>query len=328
VRRRWVAFWDQRESAHSLALVRILVGASVLADLLMAWQLDLVPDVWAPPPFGLGYGATDNRPPWTMAWFGATPASTAGVYAWAAISAVMLMTGTFTRFSGWSLAFASAQLSLISPSADRGIDDLLRIASALLGCSGAGACWSVDAWIRKLRGRPRIERVPAWPRYLLFLQLLWVYFSAAQHRGDEDWWPHGGLSALAKILSDPHFTRVPPGWLEPLYLVTQLGTLGTMLFELSAPLMLLWTWYERTPKWPGSLRRAAVLLRIRWVWMMVGIFFHLGIALTMRLGIFPFGMIALYPALLHPDEIRAGLGKLRARAAALSAPPPGLAETN
>lgn len=309
--RRWIGFWDQREAPTSLALIRILVGAAVLADLLIAWQLGVMPDIWVPPPLGLGYGAVGSGLPWTARWFGATPAAMLGVWLWTVLSSLLLMTGTFTRLAGCSLALASAQLSLLSPSADRGIDDLLRIAAAILALSGAGARCSVDAWMRRLRKKPRIERVTAWPRYLLFVQLLWVYFSAAQHRGDEDWWPHGGLSALGKILSDPHFTRVPSGWLEPLYPLTQLGTLGTMLFELSAPLMLLWTWYERTPNWPGKLRRALVLLRLRWVWIATGVFFHLGIAATMRLGIFPFGMLALYPALLHPDEVHAMSRKLR-----------------
>jgi hypothetical protein len=143
-----------------------------------------------------------------------------------------------------------------------------------------------------------------------------VYFSAAQHRGDEDWWFRGGLSALGKILSDPHFARLPPGILGEVYLVTQAGTIGTMIFELSAPLMLLWIWYERTAKRPGLLRRAAVLLRFRWLWMAMGVSFHLGIALTMRLGVFPFGMLALYPALFHPREVRAALDAARAWVAA------------
>lgn len=308
--RRWIAFWDRREAPTSLALVRIFVGAAVLADLLIAWQLDLVPDIWVPPPLGLGYGATGSRLPWSVSWFGTSPTAILGIWLWAVLSALMLATGTLTRVAGWSLAFASAQLSLISPNADRGIDDLLRIAAALLGLSGAGARWSVDAWVRGALRRPPVEQVPAWPRYLLLVQLLWVYASAVQHRGDEDWWPHGGLSALGKILSDPHLSRVPPGWLEPVYPLTKLGTFATMLFELSAPLVLLWTWYERTPRWPGKLRRWVVLLRVRWVWIGVGISFHLGIALSMRLGMFPFGMLALYPALLHPDEIGAGLRKL------------------
>lgn len=316
---RWTAFWDRREEPLSLAVVRIAVGAVVLGDLLIAWQLDLVPELWLPPPGGLGYGATGRNLPWSVELLGTSPWAITAIWLWTVVSAAMLCTGTFTRFAGLSLALSYAQLSKISPSADRGIDDLLRIVSGVLAFSGAGATCSMDAWLRKRRGRAPITRVPAWPRYLVFGQLLWVYFSAAQHRADEDWWFRGGLSALGKILSDPHFARLPPGIAGNVYPLTQLGTIGTMVFELSAPSMLLWTWYERTPRWPGRLRRAAVLLRFRWVWMAVGVGFHLGIALTMRLGMFPFGMLALYPALFHPRELGALLGGLRLRVASARA---------
>lgn len=311
--RRWVVFWDGREAPYSLALVRVLVAAAVLGDLLVAWQLDLVPDLWAAPPWGMGFGALGRGAPWTARWLGSGPDMAEIVWLWAVVSAVALLTGTLTRVAALSFSLASAQLAMLSPSADRGIDDLLRIVCAVLAFSGAGACWSVDALIRRWRGKPAVTRIPAWPRYVLFLQLIWVYFSAAQHRGDEDWWPSGGLSALGKILSDPHFARLPPGIAGYVYPLTQLGTLGTMVFELSAPLMLLWTWYERTPRWPGTLRRAAVLLRVRWIWIGVGVAFHLGIAVTMRLGVFPFGMLAIYPVLLHPDELARGFAFVRAR---------------
>ena len=76
-----------------------------------------------------------------------------------------------------------------------------------------------------------------------------------------------------------------------------------MLFELSAPLMLLWTWLDRSPgrggRWGDAVRR----LHVRWVWLLLGVSLHLGIALTMRLGIFPFAMLALYPVFVHPDEL-------------------------
>lgn len=300
---RWVAFWDRREPPTTLALVRILVAAAILGDLLMAWHLELVPELWTPPPFGLGYGANSRDLPWTLELLDRSREAGGAVWGAATLSAVFLLTGTFTRLSALLLALLYAQLSRISPSADRGIDDLLRIACLLLACSGAGARWSVDAWAARLRGRPRRTLIPAWPRYLLLTQVLWVYFSCANHRSDEDWWLQGGFSALGKILSDPHFARFTPGSIAPLYTLTQLGTLATMIFELSAPLMLLWTWYERTPSRPGRLRLLANTLRVRWLWLGVGVTFHLGIALTMRLGMFPFGMLALYPVFLSPREI-------------------------
>lgn len=311
---RWVAFWDRREAPTSLVLVRVLVAAAVLGDLLVAWQLGLVPELWEAPPFGLGAGATSSSLARCLEFFTGSRSDAQTVWLLTTLSAFSLLIGCFTRLSAVLLALSYAELSRLSPNADRGIDDLLRIACLFLAVSAAGARFSFDAWLRRILGRPQPSLVPAWPRYLLFGQVLWVYFSCALHRGS-DWGPLGDFSALARILSDPHYTRLTPGSAPSLYPLMQLGTAATMVFELSAPLMLLWTWYERTPSGPGKLRRAAVLLRVRWLWLGTGVLFHLGIALTMRLGMFPFGMLALYPALLSPREIEEALARLRRRRA-------------
>jgi hypothetical protein len=133
-----------------------------------------------------------------------------------------------------------------------------------------------------------------------------------------EWGPLGGFTALGNILSDPHFARFEPGWVEALYPMTRLATAATMVFELGSPLMILFTYYAATADRPGRLRRLCNRLRLRWIWIALGVMFHLGIALTMRLGVFPAGMLAMYPVLLLPGEyprLRARLGALRARLA-------------
>jgi hypothetical protein len=54
-------------------------------------------------------------------------------------------------------------------------------------------------------------------------------------------------------------------------------------------------------------------LRLRWVWIAIGVTFHLGIAMTLRLGVFPWGMLALYPVLLRSDELVRAEAWLRRR---------------
>jgi hypothetical protein len=110
-------------------------------------------------------------------------------------------------------------------------------------------------------------------------------------------------------MSDPHFARFAPGTFRGVYRFTQLGTAATMLFEGSAPLMLLWLWLD----WPtpagqraqrgGKLGALLRTLQLRWLWLGLGATLHLGIAVTMQLGIFPFGMLALYPIFVHPEEL-------------------------
>jgi hypothetical protein len=209
----------------------------------------------------------------------------------------------------------SAQLSHRSPDADRGIDDLLRVVLLVLALSRSHAIWSVDAWVLRRLGRPPPAEIPAWPRYLLLAQLIWVYFSGGHNKTGEEWGPAGGFTALANALADPHFARFDPGWVGPIYPLTRLATAATITFELTAPVMLLLTYYAATPDRPGRLRRWCNRLRLRWIWIGLGVAFHLGIALTLRLGIFPAGMLALYPVLLLPDEVERSRGHLRRRRA-------------
>lgn len=303
---RWIALWDQRESPTSLAVTRVLVAAVILLDLLSAWALGLVPDAWAPPPFGLGYLAPDTSPARVPLLFGV-----------ALCTACLVLIGWFARPAAFILALTLAALVRLAPEGDRAIDSLLRIVLVVLALSRSDARFSLSAWLARRRGHPAVESVPAWPRYLLFLQLVWVYFSAAHNRG-RDWSPAGGFSAIAEILSDPPIARFAPGWTASIYPLTQLATATTMAFELCAPLFLLATWLERQPDRAFGLGHSIRRYRLRWAWLVVGVGLHLGIALTMRLGIFPFGILALYPLFLHPHEIEVLLARLRWRASQAS----------
>ncbi|HEU5056849.1 MAG TPA: HTTM domain-containing protein, partial [Kofleriaceae bacterium] len=199
----WVELLDRREQPTSLVLARVLVAAAVLGDLLQAWMLDVVAAVWAPPPDGTGYASIwDPNPPFMVRWFGAG-VDTAELVFWIAVAAAaLLLIGAATRVSAIVLALMLAQLGHMAPEGDRGIDFLLRTAVAVLALSSCHARWSVDAWVRRrILKRPFAELVPAWPRYLLFAQVVWMYFSAGHNKGDPAWGPAGGFSALANILS-------------------------------------------------------------------------------------------------------------------------------
>lgn len=315
--RDWVSLLDRREKPTALVVTRVLLALAVLGDLVHAWSLDLIGAVWAPPPHGTGYASIwDPVPPFMVRWFG-PGVDTAELVFWLAVgSAALLLIGAATRLSAITLALMLAQLGHMAPEGDRGIDFLLRTAVAILALSSCHARFSVDAWVRRrLLKRPFPELVPAWPRYLLFAQVVWVYFSAGHNKGDPAWGPLGHFSALANILSDPHFARFDGAWIPWAMPLLAVGTAATMLFEWSSPLLPLFTWWHATRDRPGRLRRIANRLRLRWVWIATGVFFHIGIAVTMRLGVFPWGMLALYPVLFHPDEFERAARWLRARAA-------------
>jgi hypothetical protein len=74
-----------------------------------------------------------------------------------------------------------------------------------------------------------------------------------------------------------------------------------MIWQWSYPVVLLH--YLPPPSAPGRFRQTFARYRLHWVWILVGALFHLLIGATMELGIFPAGMLAVYPAFLRPDEL-------------------------
>jgi hypothetical protein len=150
-----------------------------------------------------------------------------------------------------------------------------------------------------------IELNPAWPRRLLFAQLDWVYFSAAHNRGGLQWWPWGEFAAIANILSDPHYARFTPGWTAGFYPFTQLATALTMVFELGSPVLLWLAWADAAPGRGRAVGAWARRFHLRFAYVALGAALHLGIALTLRLGVFSYGMLALYPVFLRPAELSA-----------------------
>ncbi len=277
--RAWVELMDRREPATALACVRIGVALVLLSDYAQIYAYDLVEPLFASPP--VGFAATD-----ATVWCHV-----------ATVALVALALGAGTRIACVAYVFASSKLAIAIPEADRGIDLILRIVIAILALSQCHAKWSVDAWIRKRLGRPFAALVPAWPRYLLLLQVVWIYFSGGTNKGGSTWGPQGGFLALAYTLTAPHLGRFDPAWVDTVLPLTRVATAATMAFELGAPLYLLFYYYAKTADRPGRLRAWCNRNHLRWIWIGLALCFSCGIAFGLRLGIFPYGMMALYPVL-------------------------------
>lgn len=301
----WVSLWDRREHPRALALVRIALALVILSDLLWMLRLGVVVDLFGP----LEAGAVGNplgrgTPPLLYRVLPATAAGAGGAFAAAVLACLGLLFGLAPRVCAVLLCLLLAQFALVLPPADRGIDMLLRNVLLILAVSGAGEWGSLRAWRRtgSLWGKSA-DRVPAWPRYLLVAQLVLLYGAAGASKVASSWLPGGDLSALYVAMLDPAFQRVPAPLLEQAFPLTQVATLATWLWEWSAPLLLLALHYRSTRERGGRLR--ALFNRLPFVggYLAVGAFFHLGTHFTLQLGIFPFAVLALYPAVLHPDEV-------------------------
>ena len=296
----WIALWDRREAPDVLALIRIGVGLVLLGDFLTVWRLGLVVPLMASA--DAGGMALESSP----AWLGGTEAGAHWLHAGLVVASLSLVLGSATRTSAIVLMLLSAQWQMLLPEADRAIDVLLRNVLLLLGLSSAGARWSVDARLRTGSWEGDGAPVLAWPRYLMVLQVVVMYFTAGVQKYGQHWWPWGGWTGLYVILNDWSYARFPFHWLEmqPFYLSTQVMTAVTMAWQWTYPVVLIH--YFPPPTAPGRFRRAFERYRLHWAWIAIGATFHVLIAGTMELGIFPWGMLAVYPAFLHPDEL-AGL---------------------
>jgi hypothetical protein len=288
--RAWVELLDRREPATALALVRIFVAVALLGDFVQLGSLGLVDALWARPPDGFAWATDAER------------VGARGLYALAVVALACIAIGLATRPACVVFVLVSAQLAARQP--DEGIDVLLRIVVAILALSRCNARWSVDAWIARRRGRPMPAEIPAWPRYLLLFQLVWVYFSAAQNKSGSEWGPHGGFAALGNAMADPHTARFAGAWIgSPIVdAALRVATAATVTFEIVAPLYLLFLYYAATRERAGRVRAWCNRLHLRWSWLALGVAFHLGIAVFLRLGLFPWGMLAVYPVLLLPDD--------------------------
>ncbi|MEQ1568087.1 MAG: HTTM domain-containing protein [Myxococcota bacterium] len=301
---RWVRLWSGREPPWSLAAVRILLGAVILYDLTEIARLGLIDALFAGQPLGLSDAAARTDPPLFTSWFGASPRAGHALYAAMAVSTAFLTAGLFTRASAVVLLFAWAQFAQILPAADRGIDTLCRDVLVVFVFADAGAAWSMDAWAKTGSWRGSGAPIPAWPRRLLVLQLVAMYFLAGVQKVGVHWWPPGHFAALYFILQDPAIARIDFGWLRdpPWFQLTQLGSAGTLLFQDTYPMVLLLRYAKSTASRGGWRARLAAWGWTEWVWIGTGAVFHLMLAATCELGIFPAAMLALYPAWLGPAE--------------------------
>ena len=310
---RWVAFWSEREPPTALALIRILLPLVVLFDLCSLAASGALTWLWAAPAAGGIAGWSAEGAPLFYRIFPHTAASAQLLWAGLAGSALCVGLGIGLRPAALLYVWLSAQAALINGPADRAIDRAIRIMFLILCFSPAAEVWSLRARCKtgSFRGH---DTVPAasWPRHLIVIQLVIIYWGAGLAKGGTSWYPWGGYRALYYTLRHPVFAAADFSWLEhPLaFALTQLATAGTHLWELAAPLVLLAAYYRRTDASAGGARtgRVRALFRrwpVRNVYVAIGVVFHLSLALSLRLGIFPFAMLACFPAFFRPEELRA-----------------------
>jgi len=305
----WVSLWEGDERPHVLAAIRILLGLVIVYDFVEIGALGLVQPLFGVTEVG-GWSATltGDHPSLYYQLTPPTAASATALWALCLGCAVCVTIGLRARWAAVVLVLAWAQFRWSLPPADRGIDTLCRNVLLILAASGCGEAWSIEGRWRQLRAR-----VPSWPRRLIVLQIVAMYFLAGVQKGGFAWYPPGHFAALFFILQDPAIAAHDFGWLrhQPFFFFPQVGTAVTVLFQDTYPVVLLLRWWRHTADRPGRLRAWANRYPLEWGWIGLGAFFHVALAATTELGIFPYAMLALYPAFLHPDQAEGALARFR-----------------
>lgn len=303
----WVAMWDLKEHPRSLAAIRVVLGLVLLWDLLQILRLGLVVPLMGLETYG-GFSPTLRTafPAPLATVLPETPASAWLLWGGLTACAALFTAGLGTRAALVGFVLLSAQWELQLPGASRAIESAIRIVCLVLAFSDSHRTASVDAWLRTGSWWGDGEPVGAWPRHLIVLQLVLMYWLAGLQKFGLAWSPAENFSALYLILQDPTLANADYRWLAepPWYPLTQIGTAGTMVWEWSAPLLLLAYWYRFTADRPGRVRAIVNRWQLHLVWAAIGVLFHVGIAATLELGIFPSAMLAFYFAFVHPDQLR------------------------
>jgi Vitamin K-dependent gamma-carboxylase len=274
---------------RSLALLRIGLGVSVLADVTMR-GVDLVglyTDQGVLPRNLLL--AMDGPGVYLSAhyWASTHPLLQGTLFAISAACAMALLVGWRTRLATLACWYLVASVQIRQPLGYMGGDSILRLLLFWGLFLPLGARFSVDA--AHGRARPRPDRFVSGATVALLLQVCLIYWATSVRKTGDLWW--SGQAIFYALHADRWVTplgvrlREYPSLLEPM-------TYATLGLELFGPFLAF------VPIYTGVFR----LLTVGIFWA-----FHVGLATTMNIGLFPlFSMVAWLPFV--PTEAWTWLG--------------------
>lgn len=285
-----------------MALVRMGVAFVILWSILDVILRGLVGVVWIDKAFG-GYRSLGQGTLWIKWLGGPNPTVVWSLTIGALVSGLCLFLGLGGRLTAFIALQCYMPLHRLngqaSGSGDIAVDNLLW----LLFLSRPTATLSLDAWIKQKRLFSD-EKIQAFPRYLVLFQLIIIYFTTGIQKISVYWLPMGGFSAIYYILQQPSWQRFDMTWAAKGYLGTQISTAVTWIWEVTAPVLWLIYYYRRTPEKGGRLRRWMNRYDLRPWWAGFGVGLHAIIFATMSVGPFTPIMLAMYPCLWSPEELR------------------------
>lgn len=189
---------------------------------------------------------------------------------WAA-AALCLMLGVLPRLAAVFCWLCSVSIIAVNPYLSNSGDNARSIALFYLMLSPCGAVWTLPRWFRK---GPREEVfVPAWPVRLLLVQLSAIYFVNGVYKLTGSEWQSGLI--MHYVSGNLAWTRYSYAQFPIPHLLLQFMTWTVLVWEVGFPFLVMM---------PGTRKPT--------LWL--GVCFHLGTAIMLQLGAFPFYMLCYY----------------------------------
>ena len=254
-------------SMRALALLRVLAGPIVLLHLrpFLADGLD-----------GRTYRDAFHEP--YAAWYPELPdAVYLGLLWLAAAAAVAMSLGFLTRLATTTTFAVVAYNLFLSTTHFHNNRAYLVIVLGLLAVTPCGRELSVDAWLRRRRGRPPRElSAPAWPLWLLRFECAAIYgASGVSKLVDPDWF--GGTVPWQRVVRARDEMDAWPDWVVSLLTDRSFHTGAAKFIVLTELFIAVGLW------WRGT-RYAAV-------WVAVA--FHVSIEMSASVQVFSFLAVAV-----------------------------------
>ena len=284
---RW---WTTPVRAERLAALRIAIGAAIVFDVLCSYW----PQRAAL--FGAGslgsaevFAGRFRAPFWNWSLFHGVeqPAVfSVALIVWG-VAALCLTLGVRSRAAAvvvWAIGLSLLNVNYYAHNAG---DRLRQVALLYLMLSPCGAVWSLDALFarqrqRSLAGNAGPTFVRPWPLRLLFIHLAVMYCVSGLAKLEGHTWQSG--AAIELTMTNVAWTRwsyaaLPtPAWLMAA------ATWLTLIWEIGFPIWIAWR--------PTR----------RWAWLL-GVGFHLGTGILLKLGMFPIYALCCYVPLLPWERL-------------------------
>lgn len=312
----WTRIADRlahREPATPLALFRIAMGLVLLYTIVPMMRDEVVTMLWVDRPYG-GFRPIEAKH-WLVAYLGGpTDVTVWSLCVLAVFCGLLLIVGLGSRITpGLALVVMMALFSL-HPATGGGHDRLITGGLWLLVLAPSTATLALDA---RLFGPDKRfvcnQPVAAWVRYVAIFQLVLVYCTTGLQKLGQEWMPWGDFMALYYALLAPSWQRWDTSFIgQPaVFVLTQVGTAATWLWETLAPVWLLAFWFRATHDRPGRLRAWFNRVDLRLWWAVYGVLLHVILWVTMNLGPFSLVTTSFYLCLFHHDEYAALWRRLR-----------------